>query len=231
MPPSFTELLEQMNAHPQNDGLLFDLAPGKKQNTASMTDYRQIVSWLLPGLTVLDLGCGDGALLQLLQKEKGIRGVGIEKDAQKVETCLAAGLSVFQDTLEASLADYPDKQFDYVILNQTLQALENPLHVLKAMQRVGKRVVVGFPNFGHWEVRFKLLLSGRMPSSGALPYAWYDTPNIHLFTIKDFQALCEALGLKRRRFQFKLLGSYWSSDEPWPGAANWLATHALFELE
>jgi methionine biosynthesis protein MetW len=229
MPDSLTALLEQMNAEPVPDNGLFEL-PVKKKNQ-SATDYKQIVAWLPTGASVLDLGCGDGTLLQLLRSEKNIKGVGVERDAQKVQSCLASGLSVFQDTLEASLADYPDKHFDYVILNQTLQALANPVEVLKAMHRVGKRIVVGFPNFAHWEVRFKLLTTGRMPSSGALPYAWHNTPNIHLFSIKDFLALCQELKLQPRRSQFKLLGSYWSEKEPWPNAANWLATHALYELE
>jgi methionine biosynthesis protein MetW len=194
------------------------------------TDYEPITDWITPESRVLDLGCGDGALLQRLKEMKQVQGVGIEKDGALVQQALNKGLTVMQDDLASALADYAPQSWDWVVLNQTLQATENPVGVLRAMLRVGKQVIVGFPNFGHWQVRLWFLLKGRMPESKALPYHWYDTPNIHLFTIRDFTLLCQEEGILRVSQRYQLLGQ-WQEQEPWPGAANLLGTHAIYRLQ
>jgi methionine biosynthesis protein MetW len=134
---------------------------------------------------VLDLGCGDGKLLKILQ-EKGIQGVGVEINQDNVISCIEKGLSVIQGDIDTGLVEYADKSYDYVVLNQTLQSTHRPDFVIKEMLRVGKKCIVSFPNFGYWRVRLHLLLRGTMPKSKMLPYEWYDTPNIHLLTVKDF---------------------------------------------
>lgn len=193
--------------------------------------HERIVNWIPERSQVLDLGCGSGELLELLAKEKQVQGLGVERDEKRVRDCLSKGLTVFQDTIENTLSDYPDQQFDVVIINQAMQMLGHPPTVLKEALRVGRRAIVGFPNFGHWEIRTKLLITGRMPGSKTLPYEWYDTPNIHLFTIKDFIELARQVGSRVQRFEYLLHGNHWNSAEPWPGAANWLATDALYELK
>jgi methionine biosynthesis protein MetW len=153
-------------------------------------DHYLISKLIKPGSKVMDLGCGDGELLYLLKRD-GITGRGIDIDEDQVLSCVEKGISVVQSNLDKGLKDYKDNSFDYVILNDTLQTVTNPANVLKEAVRVGKKVIVTFPNFAHYSVRLKLLVSGRMPKSKSLPYEWYNTPNIHLFTIKDFKDLCE----------------------------------------
>lgn len=142
------------------------------------------------GASVLDLGCGDGELLELLQVRKHVYGTGVEISGEGVQQCIARGLSVVHGNIDEGLADYADDSFDFVILSQTLQAVHNPRLVLREMMRVGRRGIVSFPNFGHWRVRWELLRTGRMPKARHLPYEWYDTPNIHLSTVRDFEDLC-----------------------------------------
>jgi len=139
-----------------------------------------------PGTTVLDLGCGEGDLLHRLMRDKGIRGQGVEIDLHAVVRCVARGVPVLQADLDVGLREFPDHSFDYVVLEETVQTLHQPLAVLSDMLRVGRRGIVSFPNFGHWRVRLALALDGRMPVTPTLPYHWYDTPNIHLFTLQDF---------------------------------------------
>ena len=142
------------------------------------------------GAKVLDVGCGDGELLRLLSESRGVDGRGIELSREGVNECVAKGLAVIQGDADTDLGDYPDDAFDYVILSQTLQATRHPRIVLEHMLRIGRRAVVSFPNFGHWQVRLQLLFAGHMPRTDILPFSWYDTPNIHHCTIKDFRQLC-----------------------------------------
>jgi methionine biosynthesis protein MetW len=160
----------------------------------------QIVADIIPrGVRVLDVGSGDGTLLEMLQREKQVDGRGVELSQRGVNECVARGLSVIQGDADSDLVFYPDNGFDYVILSQTLQATRNPRQVLTELLRIGERAVVSFPNFGHWRVRLSLLLRGRMPVTTDLPYAWYDTPNIHFCTIRDFVSLCDEIGAKVER--------------------------------
>jgi methionine biosynthesis protein MetW len=162
-------------------------------------DY-QLIEDLVPDCaTVLDLGCGDGELLAELVEKKHVRGSGVDISQSAVEACVARGLSVFHGDLDEGLADYEDGSFDVVILSFSLQQLRRPRLVVCEMARVGHLVIVSFPNFAHWWARTQLFLLGRMPVSRELPYQWYDTPNIHLCTIKDFRALCRQEGLLGRR--------------------------------
>lgn len=165
-------------------------------NTAPRVDFDVIVSMIEPGARVLDVGCEDGALLERLEQELGVDGRGLELSQRGVNACVARGLSVIQGDADTDLVYYPDKSFDYVILSQTLQAMRNPRTVLNELLRIGKRVIVSFPNFGYINVRLQLLFKGRMPVTRHLPMAWYDTPNIHFCTIRDFINLCDELGAR-----------------------------------
>ena len=151
-----------------------------------------------PGAKVLDVGCGDGELLRLLET-RGVDGRGIELSREGVNECVAKGLAVIQGDADTDLSDYPDDAFDYVILSQTLQATRHPRVVLEHMLRIGRHAVVSFPNFGHWRIRLQLLFGGHMPQTDNLPYAWWDSPNIHFCTIKDFRQLCQVTGVKMEK--------------------------------
>ena len=151
------------------------------------------------GAKVLDVGCGDGDLLRILGERRDVDGRGIELSREGVNECVAKGLAVIQGDADTDLSDYPDDAFDYVILSQTLQATRQPRQVLEHMLRIGRRAIVSFPNFGHWNIRLQILLGGRMPRTDNLPYTWYDTPNIHFCTIKDFRALCKVTGARMER--------------------------------
>ena len=159
-------------------------------------DFREILRLVRPGSRVLDVGCGEGALLELLRTQKGIDGRGIEISASGVAACLARGLSVMQGDADRDLAEFPAQAFDYAILSQTLQTVKNPREVLSSLMRLADRAIVSFPNFGHWRVRMSLLFRGRMPETRALSEPWWSTPNIHLCTLKDFIDLAESLDLK-----------------------------------
>ena len=149
-------------------------------------DHLLIAEMVAPGSRALDVGCGDGALLQLLTETKAVDGRGVELSRERVNACVKRGLSVIQGDADRDLADYPDQAFDYAILSLTIQATANPHIVLANLLRIGRRAIVSFPNFGHWSVRAQLLFTGRMPITHNLPEPWYSTPNAHLCTIKDF---------------------------------------------
>lgn len=160
------------------------------------SDLEIIANWIRPGTRVLDLGCGDGALLRHLQETRNVTGYGLEIDPDNIVACLRNGVNVIQTDLDQGLSDFDADSFDYVVMSQTLQAVLYPDRLIDEMMRVGREGIVTFPNFGHWRLRYHLALKGRMPVSSALPHSWYDTPNIHLCTIKDFEALCDAKNLE-----------------------------------
>jgi methionine biosynthesis protein MetW len=159
-------------------------------------DFLVVAQMVERGAKVLDVGCGDGELLQILSRTKDVDGRGIEISREGVNLCVAKGLAVIQGDADTDLADYPDDSFDYVILSQTLQATEQPRMVLEHMLRIGQHAIVSFPNFGHWKIRLKLLFTGRMPRTANLPDTWYDTKNIHFCTIRDFRDLCQEIGVE-----------------------------------
>ena len=156
-------------------------------------DHVLIAEMVEPGSRVLDVGCGDGALLQLLSDTKAVDGRGVELSRDRVNACVKRGLSVIQGDADRDLDDYPDQAFDYAILSLTIQATRKPKDVLQNLMRIGRRAIVSFPNFGHWRVRTSLLMSGRMPQTPNLPDTWYASPNAHLCTIKDFDDLCDVV--------------------------------------
>jgi methionine biosynthesis protein MetW len=162
-------------------------------------DLVLVAEMVTKGARVLDVGCGDGKLLRLLGETRGIDGRGIEISREGVNDCVAKGLAVIQGDADVDLADYPDDTFDYVILSQTLQATRRPRWVLEQMLRIGRHAIVSFPNFGHWRIRLEILSRGRMPVTDNLPESWYDTPNIHLCTIRDFVELLRELDVKMER--------------------------------
>ncbi len=162
-------------------------------------DHSMILGLVPAGAKILDLGCGDGSLLEKLVREKGVVGRGIEISELGVGACIAKGLTVLQGDIDEGLRDYPDGTFDYVILNQTLQAAKKPDVVLSEMLRVGKKGIVGFPNFAYWKLRLYLLWRGRMPKTEFLPFEWYDTPNIHFCSITDFTDYCSRQGMTIER--------------------------------
>lgn len=159
-------------------------------------DLAAIAGLVAPVSRVLDVGCGDGALLEHLTREKQVIGRGMELSQAGVNACVAHGLSVVQGDADADLSDYPSAVFDYVILSQTIQATHRPREVLEQIMRIGVRGIVSLPNFGHWRIRLQLLMSGRMPVTRDLDHAWYDTPNVHLCTIADFVALATGCGIR-----------------------------------
>jgi methionine biosynthesis protein MetW len=165
-------------------------------NRAPRVDLEVVANLIAPRAKVLDVGCGDGALLEYLQTDKQIDGRGMELSQRGVNQCVSRGLSVIQGDADRDLVFYPAKGFDYVIMSQTLQATKNPKTVLDDLLRIGEHAIVSFPNFGHWRVRFSLFFKGRMPVTKDLPYSWYDTPNIHFCTIRDFVELVEEVGAK-----------------------------------
>jgi methionine biosynthesis protein MetW len=160
------------------------------KNPASKLEYQIIVDWIGQSSSVLDLGCGDGELTSLLVKEKQVHAQGIEIDEQAIYDCVARGLSVFQQDIDTGLTEYLAKSFDYVILSQTLQQVKKPDFVLKEALRVGKQIIISFPNFVYYPVRFQIFFRGKVPVTPSLPYEWYETPNLHFLSISDFIKYC-----------------------------------------
>lgn len=193
-------------------------------------DLQIVADMIASGTRVLDVGCGDGALLAFLDRHKNVDARGIEISMAGVSAAVAQGLSVIQGDADTDLKDYPDQAFDYVVLSQTLQATWEPKGVITHMLRIGRHAIVSFPNFGHWRVRWHLVTRGRMPVTGVLQHEWFDTPNIHLCTIKDFVILCRDLDITIER------GVTLDSDGnilPWDARhrpANLLGDQAVFLL-
>ncbi len=203
----------------------------RPQTATTRIDLLLVADMVAPNARVLDVGCGDGALLQLLTERKGADARGVELSQHGVNSCVARGLSVIQGDADIDLADYPDNSFDYVILSQTLQATRNPRRVLEQMLRIGARAIVSFPNFGHWRVRWQLAAFGRMPVTENLSYAWYETPNIHLCSIRDFVALVGACDARiMRAVAMDRTGAPMRVNVPW-WVWNLFGEQALFLLE
>ena len=165
-------------------------AQRNKQAFSTRPDFEAIAGCIRSGASVLDLGCGDGQLLKYLQQERQAAGYGIEIADANVLACVRTGVNVIQSDLERGLAGFDAGSFDYVVLSQTLQAVRRTEEIVLEMLRVGRQGIVTFPNFGHWGNRLQIIAAGRMPVSRGLPYQWYDTPNVHLCTIKDFESFC-----------------------------------------
>lgn len=175
------------------------ITPALSPQTESMalrTDYQVISEWIPRGARVLDLGCGDGELLAHLARVRDVRGYGLELDMANIRQCVARGVNVIQRDLDEGLADFAKDSFDIVVMSQALQVVQEPDALLAEMLRVGHRGVVTFPNFGHWSTRWQFAWSGRMPRTRTLPDYWYDTANIHLCTLKDFEDLCRQRGYR-----------------------------------
>jgi methionine biosynthesis protein MetW len=188
-------------------------------------DLAIIANHVAPGTRVLDVGCGDGALMAALRDTRGVDARGLEIDGSNVAAAVSRGLSVIQGDADVDLADYPDASFDYAILSQTLQTAHRPDVVLDHLLRIGRQAFVSFPNFAHWRVRASLLWGGRMPVTKLLPERWYDTPNIHHLTIDDFRAFVADRGITVEGAWFLSRGVQTSS-----AAANFRAEHAVFLL-
>jgi len=190
-------------------------------NGIQRADFAAIAGWVRPGSNVLDLGCGDGSLLKYLREARRVTGYGVEIDDAHVLECVKSGINVIQRDLEHELSEFADHSFDYVVLSQTLQAVRNSEHVVGEMLRVGREGIVTFPNFGYWKNRLQVA-GGHMPVSDNLPYEWFETPNIHLCTIADFERFCAGRGVKI--LERKVL----TDDRPvtwWPNLLGALAVY------
>lgn len=159
-------------------------------------DLTRILRWIRPRARVLDLGCGNGEFLALLRERRDVRGIGIEIDTAAITEAIGRGLNIVGQDLDAGLANFPNRSFDVVVMAHALQAVRFPEQVLEEMLRIGREGVVTFPNFGHWRCRLQLSMRGRMPVSRFMPYTWYDTPNIHFCTVRDFEILCRQRGIR-----------------------------------
>lgn len=193
-------------------------------NSAIRLDYEVIGEIIEPGSTVLDLGCGNGDLLFYLVKEKKVKAQGIELNDQAIYQCVEKGLSVFHGDIDSGLSEYPDKSFDYVLLNQSMQELRKIDFGIEEALRVGRKVIVGFPNFAYIKARFMLFFKGKAPVTKSLPYNWYDTPNLHFLSMSDFKDFC-------RKKNIKILNTYYLGKKRtikfWP---NLLALNSVFVI-
>ena len=194
-------------------------------------DLSVIASWIAPGSRVLGLGCGEGELLYFLKTQKQVRETGIEIVEERVARCIEKGLCVLQGDINKEVADYPENVFDYVILSQTLQQVYDPARLIVSMLRIGKKAIVSFPNFGHWNIRAQLLLSGRAPVTEQLPYQWYDTPNIRVLSIRDFRIFAGQMGMRIVNEVATSPGRTAETGRIVRFAPNLLATYGIFLLE
>ena len=194
-----------------------------------LESYEQIVDLIPEGSKVLDLGCGSGELLEILINEKKVTGHGVEINLDKIIECIGKNIPVVQTDLDMGLGGHADGTYDYVILSRTLQVVKKPLFVIQEMLRVGKYGIVLSPNFGNFKIRFRLLLSGRMPKSKTLPFEWYNTPNIHLFTIRDFRMLCRENSIRIEK-EVWISGSKAMTGRYCRFFANILAKQGLFVI-
>lgn len=197
--------------------------------TALRPDLALIAGMVAPGSRVLDIGCSDGALLEHLARARGVTARGMELSQKNVNACVARGLSVIQGDADTDLAAYPAGAFDYAILSLTLQATRDPRRVLEQMVRIARHAIVSFPNFGHWRVRLHLLLHGTMPVTGEMPEPWYETPNIHLCTVRDFITLCRDCGIEIEE-ALVLNGREHRAGLTSPHLANLFGEKAVFRL-
>ena len=172
------------------------MSQSKQTSSLSRYDYQIISDWVKEDGTVIDLGCGNGSLMRHLQETKNVSGYGVELDIEQLPKCIDNNVNVIQINLDEGLGHFESDSFDTVILSLTLQAMRRPQQLLKEMMRVGKQGIVTFPNFAHWRNRAQIAINGKMPESDVLPYKWYDTPNIHLCTIRDFETMCHELGFE-----------------------------------
>lgn len=192
-------------------------------------NYSVITENIEPNSKVIDLGCGEGDLLKMLVDKKQCTGLGIEINQQNVINSIQKGLSIVQGDIDEGLKEFLENEYDYVILNQTLQSTEKPDYVIEEMLRVGKKVVVSFPNFGYWRVRFYLFFKGKMPKSKMLPYQWFDTPNIHLLTIADFFEFCKERNIKIEKSVYVKRGKI-SKNPLTKFSTNFLCEEAVFVI-
>lgn len=206
------------------------MAVNPAHQNGGRVDLQLIASMIEAGSRVLDVGCGDGELLRLLNTTRDVDCRGIELSQKGVNAGVAQGLSVVQGDADTDLVNYPTRGFDYVILSQTLQATFEPRKVLGEMARIGRRAIVSFPNFGHWRVRLHILLRGQMPVTKTLPYLWFETPNIHLCSIDDFVDMTKSMGIPIERFIALDRRGMISWTNRYPRLANLLAAQALFLL-
>ena len=194
-----------------------------EESLGMRVDLGIIAQWIQPKSRVLDLGCGKGELLWYLIHQKQVQGMGFEIDEESLLACVEKGIPVIQRDINLSLKDMEDKSFDYVIISQTIQQLQHPDRLILESLRIGKYVIVSFPSFGHYTIRLSLLFKGRMPKSRALPYEWYDTPNIHLMTLRDFKDFCKRYSIYVHQWWY-----FWQKKGGrWMFFPNWLASGCI----
>jgi len=187
-----------------------------------------IENWVMSGSRILDLGCGDGSILEALKLNKSVKGYGIEIDKKNIQSCLEKGLAVIEQNIDEGLSNFQDKSFDTVLVSQTIQVLKNPKQALDEITRIGHQSIIVIPNFGHWRARLTVFLGGKMPVTESLPEKWYETPNIHLCTVTDFENLCSELGIVVE--ERKILNSEGKVNTKFTGFSNLLSSSVIYRL-